>query len=242
MPCSSVAKPPSRAASEATVPDAVAGNASVMYSACAAATVASAGSGVASVTNPAPPRSAACPHNIAAPVFPTDPATSSTCPYDPLCASAALCNGSSENSSGPAQRNFPFPTSSTSAAGVPISRTTSAPQLPASADTSCPIFGAVNVTVRCARKTGPCAASPSDGNPDGVSTATIHAGHAAFASCENRFTFSITCASKPLAPPRIPVPSNASTITSLEATPVQAFTHSASLRTSATSSPNRSQR
>ncbi len=43
----------------------------------------------ASVTRPAPERSAACPTSTAAPVFPGEPATTSRCPALPLCADGA---------------------------------------------------------------------------------------------------------------------------------------------------------
>src|SRR5208337_2591319 len=103
------------------------------------------GSGIASVTRPAPPRRAACPASTAAPVLPTDPATSSTWPYEPLWDSAARTNGKPANSSAPAQRTCDFPISSTSAAGEPINRTTNCPQHPASGEVNWPILGAVNV-------------------------------------------------------------------------------------------------
>ncbi len=222
---------PLRIASIEIAPAVFAGSASVIYSACAAATIGCTGSAVATVTSPAPARNPAFPAIAAAPDFPRDPATTSTWPYEPLLASAALCSGNPANSSGPAQRSVPFPTSSTRTSGEPIERTTNCPQHAESTPINCPTFGAVNVTVKCARNAGPPAGSPSDGSPDGISTATIQAGRGAVALRERRFTSSIARAISPCAPPRIPVPSSASTITSADATAGQNFSHSFSLVT-----------
>ncbi len=62
------------------LPLAVAGSGSVIISGVCAATIGSTGSGVATVTSPAPARSAAHDASTAAPLFPTDPATISAWP------------------------------------------------------------------------------------------------------------------------------------------------------------------
>src|ERR1700723_4378361 len=75
LPFRSVAKRlPSRHLAE-TVPAVVAAGGSVMISGVWAATIGSTGSGVATVTSPAPERSAAQDDRTAAPLFPSDPAT-----------------------------------------------------------------------------------------------------------------------------------------------------------------------
>src|SRR5215472_13196401 len=154
LPRTACAYRPQVSAAVDSDPASVSGSASVMYSGCAAAIIGKTDSGVAMVTSPAPARSAALPAMIAAPVFPTDPATINAWPKEPLCDSAARTRGNPANSSGPAHRTFPFPTSSISAGGDPISRTTKRPQQPALGEISWPIFGAVNVTVQCALITG----------------------------------------------------------------------------------------
>ena len=60
-------------------------SASVINSAAWPAITGMADSSDATVTNPAPARSAAIPHMAAAPVLPCDPAIASTCPKVPLC-------------------------------------------------------------------------------------------------------------------------------------------------------------
>src|SRR5581483_8207970 len=165
-------------------PDAVEASGSVIYSGAPDATDSRTASGVAIVVSPAPERKQPSPLRIAAPDFPTDPAINNAWPYVPLCESAALTKGMAANSSGPVTRRFSLPICSTRACGEPICRTCSLPQRAASGETSCPTFGAVNVTVTCACKTGPSAAGPSEGSPEGVSTARIKAGEAALALCE----------------------------------------------------------
>ena len=64
----------------ATVPSEFSSSGSVMYSAPSAATIGRQLAGVATVTSPAPDRSAAIAASAAAPVFPRDPATISTRP------------------------------------------------------------------------------------------------------------------------------------------------------------------
>ena len=60
-----------------------------MYSTACAATIGWQDRGEATLTRPAPARIAPWPHSTAAPLFPIDPATTSTRPKSPLCASAA---------------------------------------------------------------------------------------------------------------------------------------------------------
>ncbi len=154
-------------------------------------------SGVAIVVRPAPAYNEADPASTAAPDFPSEPATKRTCPNVPLCESTARISGSDANSSGPAQRRLPMPTSSASANGAPINRTVNSPQQEASGEMSWPTFGARNVTVLCARRTGPWAASPSEGRPEGVSTATMNAGMGDVAFREKWFKSSMALAMTP---------------------------------------------
>ncbi len=60
-----------------------------MYSGAIAARIGCTDRGVATVTRPAPERSAAIAARCAAPLFPIDPATISTRPNSPLCASGS---------------------------------------------------------------------------------------------------------------------------------------------------------
>src|SRR6266852_7460944 len=76
-----------------------------------------------------------------------------------------------------------------------------------------PGLGAVKVTVLRAHKTGPSAGWPSDGRPEGVSTARIRAGRAAVAFFDWRLMAEIALAITPVAAPRKPVPKIASTMT-----------------------------
>ena len=77
------------AASRSSVPDPVTGSGSVISSGRLCATMGSAGAGVATVTNPAPDTRAPEAERMAAPVFPTAPAATSTCPKVPLWALSA---------------------------------------------------------------------------------------------------------------------------------------------------------
>ena len=91
----------------ATLPS-FSGSGAVMSSAASDATMGRQLAGVAIVTRPAPERSAAIPARNAAPVLPTDPATTVTRPKSPLCESAVLgsissrsCSGVSRSTCGP---------------------------------------------------------------------------------------------------------------------------------------------
>jgi hypothetical protein len=192
------------------------------------ATVSETTAGVTIVTRPAPARNAPRPDRIAAPLFPSEPATSKTCPKVPLWDLTERTSGNRANSSGPAQRSVPCPISSTSAAGEPIAQTSNAPTASASRDRSWPTLGAVKVTVRCAQRTGPSARCPSEGSPEGVSTARINSGRAAVARAERRLMDSMACAISPVAAPRRPVPRSASTMASESATKGQALCQAAS--------------
>src|SRR6185503_6918991 len=68
------------AASRSSEPDPVTGNGSVISSGRPGATRPRAGAGVATVTSPAPDTSALVPERRAAPVLPTPPAATRTCP------------------------------------------------------------------------------------------------------------------------------------------------------------------
>src|SRR6266478_8232804 len=140
------------------------------------------------VVRPAPAHKEAFPARTAAPDFPREPATAKTCPKEPLCELAARIKGTETNSSGPTHRRVAFPVSSISAEGEPMPTTSRTPQASAFAETNCPILGAVNVTVQCAKRTGPSEDSPSEGRPDGVSTASIRAGKGAVAMPDRAFT------------------------------------------------------
>jgi hypothetical protein len=138
------------------------------------------GSGVATVTNPAPLRNAVLAAITAAPDFPTDPATTSTCPYFPLCPSSFRISGIPANSSGP-----PSATSLSQLLHQRFGRPNPAHnQFPATARlprNQLPNFGRSECHRQMRVQHGPSAFSPSDGSPDGVSTATIHAGFTAVA-------------------------------------------------------------
>ena len=68
------------AASRSSAPDPVTGSGSVISSGRPCATIGNAGAGVATVTRPAPATSAPVAARMAAPVFPTAPAATSTWP------------------------------------------------------------------------------------------------------------------------------------------------------------------
>src|SRR6267154_6164391 len=78
---------------------------------------------------------------------------------------------------------------------------------------------------------GPEAGSPSDGSPDGVSTARINAGDGDVALPESRLRSSIACAGRPVTGPRRPVPNKASITTSAEAIWGRTLSHSAFVET-----------
>jgi hypothetical protein len=80
---------PGSAASRSSEPEPVTGSGSVISSGRPGATRARAGAGVATVTSPAPDTSALVPERRAAPVLPTAPAATRTCPKVPLCADGA---------------------------------------------------------------------------------------------------------------------------------------------------------
>src|SRR6266849_5257710 len=120
----------------------------------------------------------------AAPLLPREPATTRTWPYKPLCESTERTRGKSANSWGSTHRKLLLPISSTSAPGEPMATTSSAPTAAQSLEINWPGLGAVKVTVRCAYRAGPSAAGPSDGRPEGVSTARTRDGCAAVDRCE----------------------------------------------------------
>ena len=128
--------------------------------------------GVATVTSPAPDRRAPSPAKRAAPVLPGDPATNTTWPQSPLCASRArtgirdrTCSGVSSSSRGPSR-------SSITHAGIPISATTSSPARSAAGASTSGIFGAARVTVTRARMHAPRTCGVSAETPEGRSMDT----------------------------------------------------------------------
>ena len=160
------------AASLSSAPVAVTGKASVISSGRPPATVDSAGAGVATVTSPAPETRAPDAVRMAAPVLPTPPATTSTCPNVPLCApgfrtpyafATSLCSAS--HSEGPL--------CASAAGGMPMSATARTPTWSEAGGSTCPYLGAAKVTVRSASTAGQPTSPPSEGTPEGMSTATM---------------------------------------------------------------------
>src|SRR5262249_41123779 len=207
---------------------------SVMYSGWAAAMTGWTTSGEATVVRPAPLQSDAYPARMAAPDLPVEPPTTRTWPKVPLCESAARTKGSDANSRGFAHRTLDLPTSSISSRGEPMSTTSRTPHAMACGAVSCPILGAVKVTVQCAASTGPSAVSPTEERPDGVSTASVNAGIVAVAPREWLLMSEMARAIRPVAGPFKPVPSIASTMAWADDTSGQSRSQSVSAATVST--------
>ena len=162
------------AASLEMAPIAVSASGSVMHSAMIrAATTGCDDSGVATVTSPAPARMAASPTMQAAPVLPREPAMTSTLPASPLLACGLRRERASHRATTCSSTRFNCePHASINSSGEPMRPTTSSPLASQAGGRTLAIFGAVNVTVRCARTAGPINSVLSDATPEGTSTAT----------------------------------------------------------------------
>ncbi len=123
------------------LPEPVAGSGSVISSGRDAATIGRHGSGVATVTRPAPERSAPAAASTAAPVFPIEPATTSTWPKSPLCAPGRRRANASPTSRS-SSRKSDGSEAATAAGGMPMSATTSSPTASQAGGSTCPRFGA----------------------------------------------------------------------------------------------------
>jgi hypothetical protein len=97
-----------------------------MTSACWTATSGRTSGGQATVTSPAPARSAPRAASTAAPAFPTDPATTRTWPKVPLWAPAGR-SGRSRAASAASVQLSAAPSSATTASGIPMSTTDQRP-------------------------------------------------------------------------------------------------------------------
>src|SRR5688572_3944186 len=207
----------------ATVRASVSGSGSLIASTRSEATTGCALAAVATVTSPAPARIAARAHSAAAPVLPTEPATTRRWPYVPLWLSRGR-RGNSGATSARSSRNVMISRVS-SAAGTPISTTSTRPASSTPAPTTSPTLRAANVGVSQACTTGPAGGSPSAGNPEGMSSATTGRPPALIAS--------MSAAISGAGVPCVPVPSSASTTTSLcpsvEARPLASSTRRAAI-------------
>src|SRR5271157_3853473 len=151
-------------------PVSVSGSGSVISSAANAATFGSALLAVATVTSPAPARSAAIPAIAAAPDFPSDPPTISTWPYMPLLLSRG--RGASSDAKSRAVVTSSFNSAWIAASGEPIGATITGPRV--SCPNTCAGRGAVKVTMASARviPSPDCSDIASESAPEGMSTAT----------------------------------------------------------------------
>ena len=118
---------------------------------------------------PAPARSAAIPAMAAAPDFPNEPPTISTCPYMPLLLSRLRGASSAAKSRGVVTSRFRLDTMASD--GEPIGATTIGPRV--SSPKTCAGRGAVKVTMASEWIiTWPvCGVIASESAPDGISTA-----------------------------------------------------------------------
>ena len=127
------------------LPDSVSGSGSVISSGACDAISAIALSADATVTSPAPARSAASPAIAAAPVLPRDPATTSTWPNVPLCPAGRARRQQLAEHRRLHQREPRRP--SYNSGGLPIAPTISSPMWSQFGGIACATFGAVKVTV-----------------------------------------------------------------------------------------------
>ncbi len=132
---------------------AVSGSASVMYSGACAATTACCDAGAAMVQRPTPLRSAARPASTAAPVLPSEPATTSRWPKRPLWASRSR-GGKSGRTSAASRRQVVMPRRASSA-DTPMSPISTAPACAAAGASSRLRLSPAKVTVRQAFTVGP---------------------------------------------------------------------------------------
>ena len=162
-------------------------------------------SGTASVTMPAPIRSAASDARYAAPVMPREPATTSTCPQLPLCTSSGR-NGTSVVASASSSNTCRIDFSSRSWSGKPISSTSSFPVSAAPGQRKCPTFGKPNVSVTAACIATVDTAPVSAATPEGMSMDTT--------GFPMLLTSSMSLSTGLRSSPANPVPSTPSTTTS----------------------------
>jgi len=183
----------------AMAPEPVAASGSVMISGRPAATIGSAAPGVATVTRPAPTRSAAVAARTAAPLLPTEPAMTSTCPKSPLCA-PALRGGRHAAASSRSSNHSRAPPSSMSR-GCRYRNHQLANAITGRRQ---------HVTaLRCGkrdrerrRQRRPADLTPSEGRPEGRSTATTGTSRRSVRALKS----SITRRTNPVAPARGPFP------------------------------------
>ena len=147
-------------------------SASVMYSGPIAATTAWQLDGVATVTRPAPERSAPTAARCAAPVLPREPATISTRPKSPLWLSGArgvtisrMALRVSSSTRGPSRL-------SSTSAGMPMSAMTMSPARVSPGGSTSGSLGAPSVTVVSASIDSPIGSASSAERPDGRSIET----------------------------------------------------------------------
>ena len=166
--------------------------------------------GVATVTRPAPLRSAPRALSTAAPVLPRDPATISTRPQSPLWASGARGCTSARTESRVRRWSRGPSTASTADIGMPMSAITTSPATCSAGGRTSGTFGAASVTVRSASSTGPGSSLVSADSPDGRSIATTVAAEA--------LTSATIVSWRPVSARLRPVPTIASTMTSAAVT------------------------
>ena len=157
-------------------------------------------SGTASVTSPAPTRSAASAASAAAPVMPSEPASTRIRPHVPLCASRAR-GGSSFAAASCVMSDCRIPSPARRAWGMPISSTSSSPAAFAPCPRKCPTFGRPRASVRSARTAMEAIRPVSASTPLGISMASVGLPAALISSIRR----SAVLRSSPLTPvPRMP--------------------------------------
>ena len=155
----------------------------------------------AAVTSPAPLRSAACAARHAAPLMPSLPATSSTWPNVPLCASRARTGSIAAAS---AASSTSMPCAPSHSGRMPMSAIVRCPVSALPGKSRWPCLARWNVTVSVARTASPSAWPVAPSTPEGMSTAIT-----------GRPLPFIRCAADSAAPSIArdsPVPNSASTI------------------------------
>ncbi len=159
------------------------------------------GSGTATVTSPAPPRTAPRAARIAAPALPGPPAHSRTCPKSPLWPSAGRGMSSVASSIACSRKRSPA-AASTSSGGMPRSATTTSPIESEAGGRTCATLTAAKVTVSSASRCGPGISWLPPFRPLGRSTARRGTG--------SRFRASTSSATGPSSGRLRPVPKRAS--------------------------------
>jgi hypothetical protein len=169
---------------------------------------------------------------MAAPVLPTAPAATSTCPNVPLWrAGSARRIGLRGVRSSASQRDGEV--CARTEAGMPMSATISAPTWSHAGGRTWPYLGAAKVTVKAAFTAAHPSSPESEGTPEGMSTATTGtSGH--------ERSSAIASAIAPVGAWCRPVPRSASTATSAREAAVRTRSHPASSVTSTSAPPERS--